>query len=135
MAWILHCCGCGVSRQLQLQFNPSLGTSIWRECGPENQNDNNNNFLKWGGQEYKKPNHQNDHADQVLIVAQVWLTGQAPCLTLNTFCVFAPWTVPFPPLKCVLIFPRHVFWSYIIGCIQKWDYFNFLLHTRLWLWI
>ena len=22
MAWILHCCGCGVGRQLQLRFDP-----------------------------------------------------------------------------------------------------------------
>ena len=32
-AQIWRCCGCGVGQQLQLQFDPRLGTSIGRECG------------------------------------------------------------------------------------------------------
>ena len=32
---IQRCCGCGVSWRLQLQFDPSLGTSISRGCSPK----------------------------------------------------------------------------------------------------
>ena len=34
-ARILCCCGCGVGWQLQLQFDPSLGTSICCKCTPK----------------------------------------------------------------------------------------------------
>ena len=33
--WIPSCCGCGVDRQLQLWFDPSLGTSICCGCSPK----------------------------------------------------------------------------------------------------
>ena len=35
---IQHCHGCGVGQQLQLRFNPSLGTSICHRCGLKKQN-------------------------------------------------------------------------------------------------
>ena len=44
--WIWHCCGCGVSQHLQLCFNPSLGTSICRGCGPKDQKQTNKKQLK-----------------------------------------------------------------------------------------
>ena len=34
MAQILRCCGSGVGQWLQLQLDPSLGTSICRGSGP-----------------------------------------------------------------------------------------------------
>ena len=34
-AWIPSCCGCGIGWQLQLQFDPSLGTSICCRCDPK----------------------------------------------------------------------------------------------------
>ena len=37
MAQILRCCGCGVGQQLQLQFHPRLGTSIYQGCSPKKQ--------------------------------------------------------------------------------------------------
>ena len=37
MARILHCCGCGVGWKLELQFDPSLGTSICHRCSPKKQ--------------------------------------------------------------------------------------------------
>ena len=36
-ARILPCCGCGVGRQLQLRFDPKLGTSIPCMCGHKKQ--------------------------------------------------------------------------------------------------
>ena len=45
VARIPHCCGCGVGQQPQLTFDPSLGTSICYRCGPNMQNNNNNNEL------------------------------------------------------------------------------------------
>ena len=40
VAWILHCCGCGVGRQLRLQLDsaPSLETSVCHGCGPKKEN-------------------------------------------------------------------------------------------------
>lgn len=37
MAWILHCCDCGLGWQLQLQFTPGLQTSICFRCGPKKE--------------------------------------------------------------------------------------------------
>ena len=34
---ILHGCGCGVGRQLQFGFDPSLGTAICCRYGPKNK--------------------------------------------------------------------------------------------------
>ena len=45
MAQIWCCCGCGEGRQLQLWFDPSLGTSKRCGCGPKKQNENNNKHL------------------------------------------------------------------------------------------
>ena len=36
VTWILHFCGSGVGHQLQLQFDPSLGTSMFSRCSPKN---------------------------------------------------------------------------------------------------
>ena len=45
MARILCCCGCGVGQQLQLRFDPYLGTSICWGCGPRRQKTNKNRTL------------------------------------------------------------------------------------------
>ena len=37
MVWIPSLCGSDVDQQLQLQFHPSLGTSIYREGSPKNK--------------------------------------------------------------------------------------------------
>ena len=38
MAQIWHCCGCAIGRQLQVQWTPSLGTSICHRNGPKKKN-------------------------------------------------------------------------------------------------
>ena len=37
VAWIPHCCGCGIGQKLWLQCDPSLGTSTCGGCGPRKE--------------------------------------------------------------------------------------------------
>ena len=47
VAWILCCCGCDVSQQLQLQFDPRLFDPIlYRTCGPKNKTEQTNKQKK-----------------------------------------------------------------------------------------
>ena len=37
VAWILHCCGCGVGRSYSSDSIPCLRTSMCHGCGPRNK--------------------------------------------------------------------------------------------------
>ena len=66
MARIWCCCGCGVSRQLQLQFSPSLGTSICCRCSSKKQKANK--------QTNKRSNVKRTHTNEKAFVV-ICLTG------------------------------------------------------------